>query len=171
MIDILRKRRSIRKYKEYKIKEDKKSILKEALLRAPTSRNLDPCQFLFIENKNIVKQLSKAKPHGISFLKDAPLAVLIIANPEKSDTWVEDSSIASILLQLTAQKLSLGSCWIQIRNRYYSENKKSSKYIIDLLNLSENLEVESIIALGYPAEEKEFIPEEDLSYNKISTID
>ena len=54
-------------------------------------------------------------------LETAPLAVVICADETLNDAWIEDCSIASILLQLTAQSIGLGSCWIQIRNRMYSE--------------------------------------------------
>ncbi len=167
MIELLRKRRSIRKYKPCLIEKEKIEILKEALLRSPTSRNRNPWEFYFIADKPLLDSLSQAKSHGSAFLKDAALGIVICADENQSDVWIEDCSIASILLQLTAQSLGLGSCWIQIRNRQNARGITSEKYIQQLLKLPDNMKVESIIALGYPAEVKDGIPKEQLDYQKI----
>jgi len=63
--------------------------------------------------------------------------------------------------------MGLGSCWIQIRNRKYSETKTSEDYIKEMLNIPENLNVLSIIALGYPDEEKSPADIHALLYDQI----
>jgi nitroreductase len=171
MIELLRKRRSIRKYSEKPIEVEKIEILKECCLRSPTSRNIEPCEFIFVTNQDVLNSLSKAKAHGSAFLSDAHLGIVVVADQTASDVWVEDASIASALIQLTAQTLNLGSCWIQIRNRYSSNKKLSSEdYIRDILYLPEKYAVESIISIGYPAEKREGRPAEDLKKEKIKTI-
>jgi len=167
MIETLRARRSIRKYTDKKIKPQKIELLKEAALRTPTSRNFRPWRFIFITDKDKLKELSLAKPSGSAFLKDASLGVVVCADEKESDVWIEDCSIASILLQLTGQSLGLGSCWIQIRKRWHSDSKTSEDYIREVLGLTENLKVESIISFGYPDEEKKPISVEQLEYDKI----
>ena len=167
MIELLRSRRSIRKYEDKIIEPDKIDILKEAVLRSPSSRNIDPWEFIFIDDRKLLKKLSVSKPHGADFLEHAALGIVICADEEKSDTWIEDCSIASILVQMTAQSIGLGSCWIQIRNRSYNENTTSENYIKNLLNLPDSMKVESIIAIGYPAEEKEPVLKEELKYDKV----
>lgn len=167
MIDILRERRSIRKYTTQVIESEKIELLKEAALRSPTSRNNKPCEFIFINDKNTISSLSESKQHGSAFLKNAPLAVIVCADETKSDVWVEDCSIASILLQLTAQSQSLGSCWIQIRKRLHSNGQSSEDYIKTLLNLAANIRVEAIISIGYPAETREPIAHDELDFKKI----
>lgn len=167
MIETLQARRSIRKYKDKKIKPQKIELLKEAALRSPTSRNFRPWRFIFITDKDKLKELSLAKPSGSAFLKDASLGVVVCADEKESDVWIEDCSIASILLQLTGQSLGLGSCWIQIRKRWHSDSKTSEDYIREVLGLTENLKVESIISFGYPDEEKKPISVEQLEYDKI----
>lgn len=54
---------------------------------------------------------------GAAFLADAAMAVVVMADPLASDVWIEDASIASIMIQLQAEDLGLGSCWIQVRER------------------------------------------------------
>ncbi len=167
MIDILRQRRSIRKYQDRAVEEEKIEILKEAALRSPSSRNFDPWEFIFVEDREIIKKLVGCKKHGSAFMAGAPLAVVVLGDENKSDVWVEDCSIASILLQLTAQSLGLGSCWVQVRNRKSPENLTSEQYIQKLLNIPENMKVESVIAVGYSAENREGKPASELKYEKI----
>ncbi|MCP4258785.1 MAG: NAD(P)H-dependent dehydrogenase/reductase [Planctomycetes bacterium] len=167
MIELLRNRRSIRKYTEKLIEPEKIEILKEVLLRSPSSRGFDPWEFIFVDNRELLKQLALSKPHGASFLSGAALGIVICADEQKSDVWVEDCAIASILVQMVVQSIGLGSCWIQIRNRNFDDQLTSEDYIRKLLNIPSGLKVESIIALGYPAEKKEPVPRESLKYEKV----
>ncbi len=169
MLDTLRRRRSIRRYKDKEIEPEKIELLKEAVLRAPSSRGINPWQIVFVTDIVLLEKLSQVKEHGSSFLKGARLGVVICADESQSDVWIEDCSIASIILQLTALSLDLGSCWIQIRNRMHSDELSSEDYIKRTLNLPENTRVESIISMGYPDEEKMPVAKEKLDYNKIQS--
>ncbi|MFA5563311.1 MAG: nitroreductase family protein, partial [Candidatus Caldatribacteriota bacterium] len=84
---------------------------------------------------------------------------------EQSDVWVEDCSIASTIMILTARSLGLGSCWVQIRRREDSSGFNSEKYIKKVLDIPDNLRVLCMIAIGYPDEKKseKRIPEEKLN--------
>jgi len=167
MIEILRNRRSIRKYEKKGIDKDVLDILKEALLRCPSSRGINPWTFIFVDDREILHRLSQAKEHGSSFLKDAPLGIVVCGDETKSDVWVEDCSITSIVVQLTAHSLGLGTCWIQIRNRPHSAGQTSEKYIQELLGIPEHLRVECMISIGYPGETKAPLPFEKLDFEKI----
>ena len=167
MLDLLRKRRSVRKYKDKPIEPELIELLKEAAVRSPTSRNFRPWRFLFITDRAKLEALSRAKPSGSSFLKGASLGVVVCADETESDVWIEDCAIASIILQLTGQSLGLGSCWIQIRKRMHDETQSSEEYVKEMLGLSEHMKVESIISFGYPDEAKTPIPKAQLDYNKI----
>ena len=168
LIDLLRKRRSIRKFENRPVEKETVGQLVEALLRAPSSRGFNPWHFVVVQDPETLGRLSTAKPHGASFLKGAPLAVVICADPSVSDVWVEDASIASIICHLAAADLGLGSCWIQIRKRSHESGKGAGEFIGELLNLPENLEVESIVAIGHPAEEKKGHPAGELQREKVS---
>jgi nitroreductase len=167
MIEHLRKRRSIRKYTAQKIEPVKIELLKEAVLRSPSSKNINPWEFIFVDNQGVIKKLHTCKPHGVTPLKTAPLAVVICADETKNDVWIEDCSIASILLQLTAQSLDLGSCWIQVRKRMHSEEISSEKYIQTVLDIPENMKVLSIVTIGYAETTREGKPFDELQFEKI----
>ncbi len=167
MIELLRTRRSVRKYRRRAIEPEKIELLKEAVLRSPTSRNRHPCEFIFADDRELLQQLALSKPHGAMFLEHAALGIVVCADGDKSDVWTEDCSIASILVQMVAQSMGMGSCWIQIRNRMFGGQTTSEEHVRSLLRMPSNIRVESIIALGYAAEEKEPISHDDLDYTKI----
>jgi nitroreductase len=167
-IDLLRSRRSVRQYQAQSVEAEKIDLLVEAALRSPSSRGFNPWEFVVVEDPEIIVSLSKAKPHGASFLAKAPLAIAVCADPKKSDVWVEDVSIATILLHLTATDLGLGSCWIQLRKRDYDSTRTAGEYAADVLGLPQGLVVSAIMAIGYPAQEPAPHPHTTLQHEKVS---
>ena len=167
MIEMLRNRRSIRKYTDKSIEQEKIEILKEAVLRSPSSRNIDPWEFIFVDDRELLRKLALCKPHGSRFLEHAALGIVVCADSEKSDVWIEDCSIASILVQMVAQSMDLGSCWIQIRRRMYDDKTTSEDYIRSLLDIPGRMKMESIVAIGYPAESREPLKRHELKDDKV----
>jgi nitroreductase len=167
MIDILRTRRSIRKYEKRPVEARSLEIIKEALLRSPSSRGLNPWTFVFVNDPDVLDRLSRSKETGSDFLKGAALGIVVCGDETRSDTWIEDCSIASIVAHLTAHSLGLGSCWIQVRGRHHSGGKSAEEYVREVLGLPNHLRVESIIALGFPGESKSPVPADRLDYGKI----
>ncbi len=155
MLELLKQRCSIRKYKDQPIEAEKIEKLKEAILLSPSSRDFCPWEFIFVQDKNILNELSTAKEHGSAFIKDAALAIVVCGDQNKSDVWVEDCSIASLVAHLTATSLGLGSCWVQIHHRMHAEHMTSNHYLKEILNLPDGIAVESIIAIGYADEQPE----------------
>ena len=142
-------------------------MLIEVALRSPSSRGFNPWEFIVITRRELLEKLSRAKAHGASFLKNAPLGIVVSADPEKCDIWIEDASIASIFIHLAAHSLGLGSCWIQIRERMHDERKSAEEYVAEALNIPKGLKVESIVAVGYPDEKKQPHGKEKLQYGKV----
>lgn len=167
MIDLLRKRRSIRRYTTDSVDPAAVELLIETLLRSPTSRGLNPWEFIVADDRELLSSLSEAKEHGSSFLKKAALGIVVCADDNRSDVWVEDCSIASILVQMAALSLGLGSCWIQIRKRRHDAENSSEAYVQGLLGLPEHVRVLSIISIGHPDENPEPLPAEGLEYGKV----
>lgn len=174
MLELLRRRRSIRKFTAKKVETEKLGKLEEALLRCPTSRNRRPWEFVLVDDPQLLQQLANAKAHGTSFFATAPLAIVIAADPEISDVWIEDCAIAAIVAQLIAEDHGLKSCWAQLRLRLHAEQLSASEFVRQLVGLPEGFEVPMVIAIGYPAEEKEghtrsSLPEEKLHRNLYRT--
>ena len=87
---LIEKRRSIRKYQKQPVEPEKIALIIEAALRAPSSRGLNPWDFVVVDDLNVISKLSKAKQYGSLFLMDAPLAIVVCADSGKSDVWIED---------------------------------------------------------------------------------
>ncbi len=166
-MELLRRRRSIRRYEDRPVESGKRDLLVEAALRSPSSRGINPWRFVFAEDRKTIAEMSRCKGHGSAFLKGAPLAVAVFGREEESDVWVEDCSIASIVLQLAAESLGLGSCWVQVRNRSREDGSSSSKYLRELLGVPEGYRAESVIGIGYPAESLPPHPKASLERHKV----
>ncbi len=164
---LLEKRRSIRKFTSQAVEPEKIQVLVEAALRAPSGRGVNPWQFILVEDREALEGLSKAKEHGAALLKGAALGMVVCADPEKSDTFVEDASIAATIIQLAAESLGLGSCWVQMRNRMHPDGRPAQEHIASLLGLPPNSVVQCVIAIGYPAETKAPHPKESLDFAKV----
>ena len=167
-LSLAKSRRSIRKYQNRPVEPEKIELLVEALLRAPTSMGKNSWEFVVVTDSALLQKLSGAKPHGANFLKEAALGIVVCGNPQITDVWIEDASIASIFIHLAAASLELGSCWIQIRERKHDDTRSAGAYVAEILNLPAHLRVESIIDVGYPDERKSAHPRERLPYNKVS---
>jgi nitroreductase len=167
-IDLLRSRRSIRTFTDRPVEHRKIDLLVEAALRAPSSRGFNPWQFVVVTDPEILDRLSRAKPHGAAFLAKAPLGIVVCADPEKSDVWVEDASIAAVVLHLAATDLGLGSCWIQLRKRDHDQTRTAGEYAAEVLGLPAGMEVSAIIAIGHPAQQPAPHPESSLERHKVS---
>lgn len=167
MLELFYNRRSIRKYQDKKIEQDKKEKLIEALLLSPSGKSIQPWEFIIVENKESLEKLSLAKVAGSKLIEKAPMAVVVLADETKCDTWIEDCSIACTFLQLEAEKLGLGSCWVQIRMRKNNEGILSENIVKEILNIPNDLRVEAIIAIGYPDEVKPSYNKDLLKFEKI----
>ncbi|NLM72880.1 MAG: NAD(P)H nitroreductase [Clostridiaceae bacterium] len=167
MYELIKARRSIRKFQKREVEKEKIDIITKSALLSPSSRSIRPWEFIVVDDKNSLQQLSQCKAHSATFLAEAPLGIVVIADPETGDTWIEDTSIASIIIQLVAESLGLGSCWIQVRGRFDSQGRKAGDIVREVLNIPPNYEVESIIAIGYPDEKKRAYREDELLYDKI----
>ena len=167
-IDLIKSRRSIRQFQNRPVAQETVDLLLESVLSAPSSFSSCPWSFVVVTDPNSITALSKAKPRGADFLASAPLAIVVCADPQKTDVWVEDASIAMIYLHLAATDMKLGSCWVQIRKREHDPQQTASEYIGRLLSLPEGIEVEGIVAIGYPAEEKAPLSKSELKYDLVS---
>lgn len=167
MIELVRKRRSIRTYTPEPVDQRSIDLLVETLLRAPSSRNINPWEFIVVDDPALLKELSAAKAHGSAFLKGAPLGIVVCADSTKSDVWVEDCAIASILVQMVAESLGLGSCWIQIRQRPHNADTTAEAYIQELLGIPSHIRVESIVSIGHPKERRQPLRADQLQYGKV----
>ena len=144
--ELIKNRRSMRKFTDEELSQEQVVTLLKAALMAPTSKRSNGWQFIAVDDKETLEKLSHCKEQASAFIADAALAIVVTADPLVSDVWIEDASIASIMLQLQAEDLGLGSCWV-------------CNFDLDLLRTNFQLPAEkypvAIIPLGYIAEQPE----------------
>ena len=166
-MSLIRKRRSIRKFLDKPVEKEKLDLLVEAGMRGPSSRGINPWHFVVVSDRKMLGRLSQAREHGSAFLKNASVGIVVCADASKSDVWVEDASIAAVMIHLAAESLDLGSCWIQIRERMHDAQKTAEMYVGEVLGLPRQLKVESMLGIGYPDERKAPHPKESLAYTQV----
>lgn len=167
LMDAILSRRSIRKYKDEDISEEKIEKILQAGLLAPTSRNLKPCEFVIVRDKDILGRLSKIKKYGGGMLAKCNVTIVVIGDSEKSDTWIEDSSIALSYMNLMAASLGVGSCWCQIHRRSSLMGKDAEEAVREILSLAEKYRIVGVLSLGIPDEEVKPYTLEDADFTKV----
>lgn len=155
LLELIQKRRSIRKYTDEHIAEESLKKILQAGLLAPSSRAIYPVEFVVTREKYVLKKLSECKVGSAALLAGADAAIIVIGNTEKSDAWIEDCSLSMMLMQLEAAEQGIGSCWVQCRGRKTPAGESSEDYIRKLMNIPESFGVLAVLALGIPAQEIE----------------
>lgn len=166
-VDLISTRRSTRKFTAEEITQEEVVSLMKAALMSPASKRSNPWQFILIDDKETLQKVAHCKEHGSAFLADASLGIVILADPLASDVWIEDASVASILIQLQAEDLGLGSCWIQVRERFTASGVPSGEYLHEVLDIPLPLQVLSVIAIGHKGIERKPFDESHLQWEKI----
>jgi nitroreductase len=166
LIDLMFKRRSTRKFTDEEISKEDLDLILQAALLAPTSMNRKPCNFMVVERKETLKELSQSKDHGADLIAGANKAIVVIADSMLADTWIEDSSIALTYMHLMATELDIGSCWVQIHLRS-KDGKDAEEIVKDILKIDSHYRIVGILALGHSDEIPEPHTADELDKSKI----
>ena len=165
--ELIATRRSMRKYTNEELSQEDVVALMKAALMSPTSKRSNGWQFIIIDDKELLEKLSQCKEHGAAFVAGAALAVVVMADPMLSDVWIEDAAVASIMVQLQAEDLGLGSCWVQVRERLHASGTPAAEFVREVLDIPLQLQVLSIVAIGHKGMERKPFDEEHLQWEKI----
>lgn len=151
---LLIKRRSIRHFTPELISAEDVKLILEAGLLAPTSKSSRAWEFIVVDDKDMLERLSHCKAHAAEPIARAPLAVVVAVDSTKTEPWIEDASVTAILMQLQATDLGLGSCWIQVRDRYAEDGTPAEEYVQEALMMPDTMSIVCILAIGHPAQER-----------------
>jgi nitroreductase len=164
MLDAIRKRRSIRKYKKKPVEQEKLDEILRAAMFSPSAMHRRPWEFIIVRDQDMKNSLARATP-WCSFVKEAPVVVIITAAATES-WWIEDCSIAAEAIYLEAENQGLGTCFCQILNTTGPE-KNGEEYVRQLIGAPKDLRVLCMMPLGYPGEEKPEHDEKEFDKKKI----
>ena len=160
------KRRSTRKFRDEDISKDDLDLILHSALLAPTSMNRKPCNFMVVERKETLKELSECKDMGAGLIAGANKVIVVIADSMVADTWIEDSSIALTYMHLMATELDIGSCLVQTHLRS-KDGKDSEEVVRDILKIDSHYRIVGMLALGYSDDIPQAHDESDLDKSKI----
>ena len=151
-IESIKGRRSIRKFKDRAVGKEIIDELLNAAQKAPSAENLQARDFIVVSNKITRQKLTKAAL-GQSFIEEAPVVIVVIANIERSSRIyksrgelyaIQDASAGLENMLLAAYSMGLGACWVGA----FDENQVS-----ELLGIPNKTLPVAIIPLGYPDEQ------------------
>ena len=166
LTDIMLKRRSTRRFTDEKVTRGELEKILQAALLAPTSRNRKPCNFMVVERRETLEELSQCKDHGAELIKGAALAIVVLADTMITDTWSEDSSIALTFMHLMATELGLGSCWVQVHMRK-KDGVYAEEVVRDILKVDSHYRIAGILAIGHSDDIPQPHTLEDIDKSKI----
>lgn len=166
MLELLKRRRSVRKFTQVQLTQEEKDSLLKAGLMAPSSAGKYPIELIAIENKETIEQFKACKNVGNAPFESGTFAVVVIGDNEKSDVCIEDGSIAATQMFLQAEAMDIGCTWVQMRNRT-SGTEDSEVAVRKLLGIPEKYLVLAILVFGNKGEEKKPYTEDNYKFEKI----
>ncbi|WP_425802358.1 nitroreductase family protein [Desulfitobacterium sp. Sab5] len=178
MIEQIKKRRSIRKYLDKPVEDEKIIQILESARLAPSGSNTQPWHFIVVKSELTRQKLAEVS-HNQKWLLSAPIFIVCIADirsriednveisldensPElELKQIIRDTSIAIEHIVLEAENIGLGACWVA----WFTQDE-----IRPILNVPSDKYVVSIITLGYANEKPKERPRkklEEIIHNEI----
>lgn len=150
LMEMMKNRRSVRKYTQERIEDEKIEKIVQAGLLSASGRGIRPWEFIVVRDKEMLRKMSECRNGAAKMLEGADCAVVVIADAEKTDVWTEDCSIAMANMHLMADVMGVGSCWIQGRLREAPDGRSTEEYLRELLKYPKDYKLEAILSLGMP---------------------
>lgn len=163
-------RRSVRSHVEGKeIPKETLELIVRAGMAAPTGKNVQPWEFIVLEDKKIMLELAEALPYA-KMLKTASAAIIVCgypetsSNPRASQNWMLDCAAASQNILLAVQSLGLGAVWTA--GWPYADRIDAIRKAV---SLPDDIMPLNVIPIGYPSgkdQPKDKFNSERIHWNK-----
>jgi nitroreductase len=148
--EVIKERKSVRKYKHDPIPDDVLDRILEAGRIAPSAKNIQPWHFVVVKNPEIKEMIAEAC-RGQRFMAEAPVIICGCALEDIAwgrmggymSSFAVDLAIAMEHMILAAANEGLGTCWI---GAFVEKDVKK------ILGIPDNVRVVALTPVGYPAE-------------------
>ncbi|OPL17653.1 MAG: NADH dehydrogenase [Candidatus Aegiribacteria sp. MLS_C] len=153
MLEAIRKRSSVRKYRDSPLPDRVLEELLRSAMQAPSARDLRPWEFVVVRDRKILQRIPDYHPYS-SMVPKAGAAVLVCGNTDiqaNTGYLAQDCAAAVQNLLLEAVEQGLGAVWLGVFPR-----KERMEGMAELFGLPCNIVPIALVSLGWPAEEKEF---------------
>jgi len=148
MLELIKKRRSIRRYTDEPVSDADVKAMLEAAMAAPSADNLQPWEFVVVREEGLRRRLAETHPWS-RMGADAPVVFVVCGHERQSSHWVEDTSAATQNLLLAAAGLGLGAVWVGVY-----PTSRSEAHVRSALGIPRELRVLCLVPVGHPAESK-----------------
>ena len=162
LMDALKGRRSVRRYKDEPVSRDYIRALLEAAETAPSAGNLRSREYIVVTRPHLMAMLAAAA-YGQSQLASAPVLIVVCADPIRSGRRygdrgqlfsIQDAAAATTTLLLAAHDMGLGACW----NGAFDDDM-----VREILDLPDRLVPTAIVSAGWPDENPAVPSKRDLT--------
>jgi nitroreductase len=148
MLDLIKKRRSIRRYTGEPVSDADVKAMLEAAMAAPSANNVQPWEFVVVRDRTLRQQLAETHPWA-AMCAQAAVVFVMCGHERQSNHWVEDVSAATENLLLAAAGLDLGAVWVGVY-----PNQQPEEHVRRALSIPRDLRVLCLVPVGHPAESK-----------------
>ena len=152
--EVVRKRRSTRRYTGKPVEIEKLRSAMELALRAPSSKNTRSTRLMAVTDLEKVHALGRLRDWGSSLLEEAGAAIVVMGDEEASPMWQINATIMATVLQLALVDEGLASCWVHVGD-YLTINddpasQRSEDYVKDVVpEIPSNYRILCVISIGY----------------------
>ena len=152
--EVVKKRRSTRRYTGKPVEVEKLRAAMELALRAPSSKNTRSTRLMAVTNLDKVHALGSLRDWGSSLLEGAGAAIVVMGDEEASPMWQINATIMATVLQLALVDEGLASCWVHVGDyrtlQDDPESQRSEDYVKELLpEIPANYRILCVISIGY----------------------
>jgi nitroreductase len=164
-------RHSVRSYEKKDVPNELIGQMLEAAVRAPSAGNVQPWEFIVVKDIEVKRELFLASLKQ-RFIEEAPVVIVVCADPEKSaDKYgergkslycIQDTAAAIENMLLVANSLGLGVCWIGA----FEEDE-----VRRILNIPQKLRPVALITIGFPREYEKPTETLRIPFENITFID
>ena len=152
--DVIKRRRSTRRYTGKPVEIEKLQAAMELALYAPSSKNTRSTRLLAVTNLERVRSLATLRDYGSSLLAEAGAAIVVMGDSEASPMWEINAAIMANTLQLALVDQGLASCWVHV-GEYRTigddaTSQRSEDYVKEQLpGIPADYRILCVIGIGY----------------------
>ena len=143
VLEAIKTRRSIRKYRAETVPEDKLEKVLDAGRWAPSAHNSQTWKFIVLRDPGIRDSIAGLLRWG-RFLAQAPMGIAVVVDPRATNHPLEDGALAAYSMMLAAHSLGLGTCWV--------DPSASEEIVKPMLGIGAEEKLICILSIGYADE-------------------
>lgn len=153
-MSIIFNRRSIRRYEDKRVEDEKIERILRAAMQAPSAGNQQGWEFIVVRDKETLERLTEVSPY-YKMIKDSDVTIIVLGNKKEMrwpQYWEQDLGAATQNLMLQAVEEGLGSVWLGVAPE---EDRMNS--MREIFDIPEGVEAYAAVPMGYPIDENKFI--------------